>query len=123
MVGHTGNMEATVKGIEFLDKCVERLVKAILPKGGILLITADHGNAEAMFNMQSGQKDKEHTSNPVPFIVVGKEYKGRNFGWQNAVGNDLSLVQPQGILSDVAPTIIKLFNLEKPEEITGMSLI
>jgi 2,3-bisphosphoglycerate-independent phosphoglycerate mutase len=123
MVGHTGDMKATIKAVETLDKCVERLLKQVLSKDGILMLTADHGNAEVMFNMQSGQKDKEHTSNPVPFILAGNEYKGRNFGWQNAVGNDLSLVQPQGILSDVAPTIIKLFNIEKPEEITGISLI
>jgi 2,3-bisphosphoglycerate-independent phosphoglycerate mutase len=123
MVGHTGNMKAAIKGIEALDKCVERLVKIALSKNGIVAITADHGTAEVMFNMQSGQIDKEHTSNPVPFILIGKDYKGKNFGWQNTVGNDLSLVQPQGILSDVAPTILKLLNVEKPEEMTGMSLI
>ncbi len=89
----------------------------------MLLITADHGNAECMFNMQTGMKDKEHTTNPVPFIVVANQYEGQNFGWQDVPGSDLSLVQPQGVLSDIAPTVLKIMNLEKPSEMTGRSLI
>ncbi|MBU4217021.1 2,3-bisphosphoglycerate-independent phosphoglycerate mutase [Patescibacteria group bacterium] len=123
MVGHTGNIAAAIKGVEFLDKCVARVAKAILSKNGVLMITADHGNAEVMFNMQTGQIDKEHTSNPVPFIVVGNEYRGKSFGWKNVAGSDLSLIQPQGILSDIAPTILKVLGLKKPKEMTGMSLM
>ncbi|MCK5416413.1 2,3-bisphosphoglycerate-independent phosphoglycerate mutase [Candidatus Parcubacteria bacterium] len=123
MVGHTGNIKAAVEGIEFLDECVDRVIKNILAKNGVAMITADHGNADVMFDMQTGQINKEHTSNPVPFIIVGKEYIGRNFGWQNVVGNDLSLVQPQGVLSDIAPTILKIMNIEKPTEMTGVSLL
>lgn len=123
MVGHTGNIAAAIKGIEMLDDCIGRVAKAVLAKNGVMLITADHGNADVMFNMQTGQIDKEHSSNPVPFIIIGKDYSGRNFGWQNVVGNDLSLVQPQGILSDVAPTILKIMGIKKPREMTGMSLI
>ncbi len=123
MVGHTGNLEATVKAIEFLDKCMTKLTKAVLSQNGALIYTADHGNSEIMFNMQSGQIDKEHTTNPVPFIIVGKDYSGRNFGWPSAAGNDLSLIQPQGILSDVAPTILKILGLKKPKEMNGSSLI
>lgn len=123
MVGHTGNISAAIKAVEFLDKCVSRVTKAILNKDGVLMITADHGNAEVMFNMQTGQVDKEHTSNPVPFIVIGNEYRGKSFGWKNVAGSDLSLVQPQGILSDIAPTILKVLGLKKPKEMTGMSLM
>ncbi|OGF26151.1 phosphoglycerate mutase (2,3-diphosphoglycerate-independent) [Candidatus Falkowbacteria bacterium RIFOXYB2_FULL_47_14] len=123
MVGHTGNIPAAKKAIETLDDCVDKLVKSVLAKGGAILITADHGNADVMFNMQTGQIDKEHTANPVPFIIVGREFAGRNFGWQNVVGSDLSLIQPQGILSDIAPTILKIMGIEKPPEMTGMSLI
>lgn len=123
MVGHTGNIKAAVKGIEALDDCVEKLVKSILNKEGVVLFVADHGNADVMFNLQTGQIDKEHTTNPVPFIIVGKDYAGRSFGWQNVVGSDLSLIQPQGILSDVAPTILKIMGLKKPLEMTGQSLV
>jgi len=123
MVGHTGNIPATVKGVETLDNCVDKVIKAVEEKGGIVLITADHGNAEIMFNMQTGQIDKEHTSNPVPFIVAGKDFRGKNFGWQDPAGSDLSLVQPQGILSDISPTILKIFGIKKPDSMTGMSLL
>ncbi|KKR21370.1 MAG: 2,3-bisphosphoglycerate-independent phosphoglycerate mutase [Parcubacteria group bacterium GW2011_GWE2_39_37] len=123
MVGHTGNIQATSLACEAVDKCVGKIVKATLAKEGIVLITADHGNAEAKFNMQTGTISKEHTANPVPFIIIGREYEGRKIGVQDPIGDDLSLVQPQGILSDVAPTVLKILGLEKPEEMTGRSLI
>lgn len=123
MVGHTGNIQAAIKGIEAVDKCLGKVVKAALSKGGAVLITADHGNAEVMFNMQTGQIDKEHTANPVPFIIVGKQFEGHSIGKQDVPGGDLSLVQPQGILSDIAPTILKIMGIAKPEEMTGRSLI
>ncbi len=123
MVGHTGNISAAIEGIEFLDICVGRIVDSVLSKDGVVMITADHGNADVMFNMQTGQIDKEHTSNPVPFIIVGNEYRGRNFGWQDVASEDLSLLQPQGVLSDISPTILKVMNLEKPEAMTGVSLL
>jgi 2,3-bisphosphoglycerate-independent phosphoglycerate mutase len=123
MVGHSGNIEASIKAVEAVDKCLDKIVKSVLAKNGTMIITADHGNAEIMFNMQTGQIDKEHSSNPVPFIIVSNEYIGKTFGWQNAPTADLSLVQPQGILSDVAPTILKILNLKKPKEMLGVSLI
>ena len=123
MVGHTGNLKAAIKAVEFVDKCVGKIVKQVLAKGGLIFITADHGNAESMFNMQTGMIDKEHTSNPVPFIVIGREYQGRSLSKQEAPSNDLSLVQPQGILSDVAPTILNVMNIDKPQEMTGRSLV
>jgi len=123
MVGHTGNLKAAVRAIEFVDKCVGKIVKLVLVKDGLVFITADHGNAENMFNMQTGIIDKEHTSNPVPFIVISKQYEGKTLSKQEAIGGDLSLVQPQGVLSDIAPTILKIMNIDKPEEMTGRSLI
>ncbi len=123
MVGHTGNLQAAVKGIETLDKCINKIVRLVLAKDGVVLVTADHGNAESMFNMQTGMIDKEHTANPVPFILVGKKFEGLALNVSDAPGGDLSLVEPQGILSDVAPTILDLLGLEKPEEMTGRSLI
>lgn len=123
MVGHTGNLKAAIKAIEFVDKCVGRVVKSTLMKDGLVFITADHGNAECMFNMQTGMIDKEHSNNPVPFIVVGKKYEGKSLSKQDAHGGDLSMVQSQGVLSDVAPTILKVMGINKPDEITGRSLI
>ena len=123
MVGHTGNLKATIKAVETIDSCVEKIVSSVLAKDGLALITADHGNAEQMYNMQTGQIDKEHTTNPVPFILVGKNYAGRNIGWPSVAGGDLSVIQPRGILSDIAPTIIKILNLKKPKEMTGISLL
>ncbi len=123
MVGHTGNMEAAIKAIESLDLAVNKIVNSVLAKNGVVIITADHGNAEVMFNMQTGQIDKEHTVNPVPFILVGNDFAGRSIGWLDAVSDDLSTAQPQGILSDVAPTVLKLLNLQKPKEMTGISLL
>lgn len=122
MVGHTGNLNAAISGVEALDKCVGKIVAEVLEKDGVILITADHGNAEIMFNMQTGQVDKEHTTNPVPIVIVGNDFHGKNFGWQEGVSSDLSLCQPQGILADIAPTVLSFFNLKKNEKMTGQSL-
>ena len=107
MVGHSGNFEATVKAIEVLDGCLGRLVDAITSKDGEMLITADHGNAEQMRGEGTGQAHTAHTSNPVPFIYVGeRELKmGEN-----------------GTLADVAPTMLYLLGLQKPNEMNGHTL-
>ncbi|PLX21917.1 2,3-bisphosphoglycerate-independent phosphoglycerate mutase [Candidatus Parcubacteria bacterium] len=123
MVGHTANMDAAIEAVETLDVLVNKIVKATNDKEGVVLITADHGNADIMYDMQAGVKLKEHTSNPVPLLIIGNSFDGKTFGWQSVPGNDLSLVPPQGVLADVAPTILKLLGLEKPEEMSGESLI
>lgn len=123
MVGHTGNLKATIKAVAAVDRCVGKIVKSVLSKSGLLFITADHGNAEVLFNMQTGMIDKEHSANPVPLIIISKEYEGKSLSLPDAPGGDLSLVQPQGMLADVAPTILKVMNLEKPVEMTGRSLV
>lgn len=123
MVGHTGNLNATIKSVETVDKCAGKIVNAVLEKGGVVFITADHGNAEELFNMQTGTIDKEHSSNPVPFLIIGKQFEGKSLSAQDAPGGDLSVVKPQGLLSDVAPTILKAMDIGKPSEMTGRSLI
>ncbi|MFH1255616.1 MAG: 2,3-bisphosphoglycerate-independent phosphoglycerate mutase [bacterium] len=123
MVGHTGNLSATVKAVEMVDKCAGKIANAVLAKGGVAFITADHGNAEELFNMQTGMIDKEHSANPVPFLIVGKSFEGKSLSSVDSPGGDLSLVKPQGLLSDAAPTILKIMGLEKPKEMTGRSLI
>lgn len=107
MVGHTGVYEAAVKACEAVDACIGRVVDALAEVGGECLITADHGNAEQMTNATTGQAHTAHTSEPVPFIYVGRNAK--------AVEN--------GKLSDVAPTILNLMGMEQPGEMTGKPLM
>jgi 2,3-bisphosphoglycerate-independent phosphoglycerate mutase len=110
MVGHSGNIPATVKGCEVVDQCLGQLAKGITEAGGVLLITADHGNAEEMLNLATGATDTEHNANPVPFIVIGTEFKN-------------GLQAPQGILADVAPTLLSLLQIPLPMSMTGRNLI
>lgn len=107
MVGHTGNMGATVKAVEALDICLGRVIGAIEAKGGTALITADHGNAEQMYDPATGEIVTSHTLNPVPLILVG--------------GGDAKL--QSGLLSDIAPTMLDLLGIPQPKEMTGHSLL
>ncbi len=122
MVGHTGKYKATVEAVETVDKCMGQIADIVLPMGGVLAVTADHGNAEEVFNLQTSEIDKEHSTNPVPFILAGRDLKNQ----VAAIGQaetDLSLIPPVGVLADVAPTILKIMNIEQPEEMTGTPLI
>ena len=110
MVGHTGVMEAAVKAVETVDNCVGKLVDRIVEIGGSVIITADHGNAELMLDPTTGKVITSHSVNPVPFIVAGKDYVGKE-------------LLADGRLSDIAPTILDMMGLEQPEEMTGHSLI
>lgn len=107
MVGHTGSLEAAIKAIEKIDDCVRRVVEAVKEQEGVLLITADHGNAEQMIDETTGEPHTAHTTNPVPLILVGKD--------------DVKL--KEGKLADLAPTMLDIMGLEKPQEMTGESLI
>ena len=117
LVGHTGKFKAGIKAVEVLDECAGSLEKAVLESGGVLIVTADHGNVEEMINLETGEIDKEHSVNPVPFWIVGNAYKKEK--------NPLSAapVEPGGILADVAPTILDIMKIKKPEEMTGPSLL
>ena len=106
MVGHTGVFDAAKAAVEAVDTCVGRMVEAILAKGGIALLTADYGNADKMFEAD-GSPFTAHTTNPVPFVVVGKDCKLRE----------------GGVLADIAPTMLELLEVEQPAEMTGKSLI
>ena len=105
MVGHTGVFEAAVKAVETVDQCVARVVKATSDMGGVALITADHGNAEIMLD-EEGKPFTAHTTNPVPFCIVGADVRLRD-----------------GRLADIAPTMLDLMGLNKPEEMDGKTLI
>ena len=107
MVGHTGVVPAAVKAIETVDRCLGEIVDLLIEKGGRALITSDHGNAEMLIDERDGSPVTSHTSNRVPLIFIGdKDAKLR-----------------EGILADLAPTLLELLGLEKPEEMTGKSLI
>lgn len=123
MVGHTGVMKATIKALETIDNCLGQIADATLAKGGVLMITADHGNAEELINFKTGQIDKEHSTNPVPLLIIGKEWEGQQGMGQDALEGDLSLMQPVGLLSDVAPTVLKILGVEIPPEMTSRPLI
>lgn len=118
MVGHTGNLEATVKSVEYIDKCLKEVVTKIEKNGGQAFIVADHGNAEEMINLLTGRVDKEHNVYPVPFIGVGLEGSSKgNFDYKA-----LALSQPSGTIADVAPTILDGFGIEIPKNMTGRGL-
>lgn len=123
MVGHTGNLEATIAGCEAADKCLGEVVNHTLAAGGVTLMTADHGNAEEVLNLQTGEMDKEHSTNPVPFIIIGKDFQGQAGPGGDPPEGDLSLLPPVGILADVAPTVLKLMGVDQPPEMTGTPLI
>ncbi|HOU75663.1 MAG TPA: 2,3-bisphosphoglycerate-independent phosphoglycerate mutase [Candidatus Dojkabacteria bacterium] len=108
MVGHTGNISATIKAIEYVDYCVGQLVKAMLARGGIVMITADHGNAEEMKNIQTGEMDTEHSIFPVPFMIVGDGFA--------------PITLPIGKLADFAPTALGLLNIPVPISMGGVNL-
>jgi len=120
MVGHTGNLTAGIQAVEFLDGCLKKIMDACLMADAALIITADHGNIEQMINPKTGDIDKDHTTNPVPFLLVANELKFPKS--LNRKYSFLSTRVPAGVISDIAPTVLELFGLPKPLEMTGVSL-
>lgn len=110
MVGHTGVLQAAIKAVQTVDKCVGEVVSAVLKKQGIILITSDHGNAEEMIDAKAQGPHTYHTTNPVPFILVDEEYKDRK-------------LRSGGKLCDITPTMLDLIGLSKPAEMEGTSLL
>jgi len=118
MVGHTGDIQAAIKATQTLDGLLGQIIDLALKQNWVSLITADHGNAEKMVNLRTGEIDKEHTTNPVPFIIVDKNKENKN-----PLPIELQSMTPLGVLADVAPTILKIMGLPKPPEMTGTTLI
>jgi len=112
MIGHTGNEKAVIKAIEIVDKCLAKIYKAILKRNGTIIITADHGNAEEMVNLKSGEIDTEHSTALVPFLIGNKN-----------INKSLCQLRKEGVLGDIAPTILDLLKIKKPKEMTGKSLL
>lgn len=111
MVAHTGNLEATIKACEVLDDVVGQIAKEVFHRGGVVFITADHGNAEELISNSTGEKDTEHSIYPVPLIIIGQQFMNK------------PVMLPTGILADVAPTMLKVMGIPKPETMTGRALI
>jgi len=123
MVGHTGNHQATIKACEAVDKALGMIADAVLAVNGAMVITADHGNAEEVKNLITGEMDKEHSTNPVPCLIVAKALEGLRAPSGDVIGGDLSLNPPVGMLADIAPTVLKLLGLEQPKDMTGQPLV
>jgi len=111
MVGHTGDLKAGIKAVKFVDRCVGEIINLILKKDGLVIITADHGNIEEMIYPKTGEVSTSHSKNLVPFIIVSPKSKVQ------------SPKLKEGILGDVAPTLLELMKIKKPREMTGESLI
>lgn len=107
MVGHSGNLAAAIKAIETLDTCIGRVVNAMQSIGGEVIITADHGNAETMFDVENNQPHTQHTLNKVPLIYIGRN----------------ATLSANGALSDLAPTLLTMMGVAQPSEMTGKNII
>lgn len=116
MLGHTGNFVAAEKGIEVLDSALNEVIQAVRKSGSQCVITADHGNAEQMFNLKTGEVDSEHSVYPVPFILIASPAQYRRWKVKTAK-------MRSGKLADVAPTLLKMMGIPKPKEMTGRSYI
>lgn len=108
MVGHTGKLEAAIKAVETVDECLGRIHKALAPRGGAWIITADHGNAETMIDPATGGPHTYHTTNPVPFVLLSEDNGAR--------------LRPGGSLRDVSPTLLEILGIPAPKEMTGRDL-
>jgi 2,3-bisphosphoglycerate-independent phosphoglycerate mutase len=109
MVGHTGKLDKTIEACQYVDTCLGWITKAMRTAKGTTLITADHGNAELMIDMKTGEPHTAHTTNPVPFHLINEDVIGVK-------------LREDGALEDVAPTMLGLLGLEKPEEMSGRDL-
>ena len=109
MVGHSGKLEPTMKAVRVVDECLGLLGAACARNGWVMAVSADHGNAEQMVDLETGEPMTSHTLNPVPFYLVHPEFRGQR-------------LRP-GILADIAPTLLKVMGLPQPEAMTGKALV
>lgn len=121
MVGHTGNYQACVKAVEALDGALKRIFERVALGNGVMIVTADHGNIELKRNPMTGEKLTEHSLNPVPFFIIGKEFRLKNEASDEEI--DKKKKEVNGILTDIAPTILEILGLKKSQEMTGKSLL
>lgn len=118
-----GDFKETVNNLEQIDKLLAKIVSSVLNKNGRIIITSPYGNAERTKDLATDWADKSPTNNNVPFLLIGNEYKGKTIGLADPLDGDLSVLAPAGTLADFAPTVLSLLNLDKPNSMTGKSLI
>lgn len=123
LAAQSRNPELTKRIIKFLDKKIGLLVDAVLKQGGVLVFTSAYGHAESLINPNSELFETAPSRNPVPCFIIGKEFEGKTFGLPDAISDDLSLMEVVGGLDRVAPTILKILDIKRPEEMTAHSLI
>lgn len=119
MLGHAGDFNAAVKAVEIIDEKIGQVIETVLKINGILIITADHGNADEEVDLLSGAPHTEHSANPVPFYLIGNDFKRE----KSQEDVEVEKLEIGGILADVAPTILELMELPQPPEMTGKSLL
>lgn len=121
MVGHTGNLDASKKAVQYVDEMLKKIVETVLQIDAVMIITGDHGNIEQMIDSRTGQVNKDHSTNPVPFLLIANQFKfahGKEGGYLS-----LSAKVPGGIISDIAPTVLELLGIPRPKEMTSVSLL
>lgn len=121
MVGHTGSKEACLKAIAAVDKNLALIFEAVLKQDACLVITSDHGNIEEIIDVRSGTPDTEHSLNPVPFILAGHGFARKAVRTKGY--SELAPLMPEGVLSDVGPTVLELLDIPKPPDMTARSLL
>ncbi len=120
MVGHSGNYDKSVEAVEFLDICIKRAITSLLENGYSVILTADHGNCDEMIDLKNNKPSKEHSLNPVPFILIRENVDNSQIGQAKTL--EFFSKEPIGVLADVAPTILEIFEIESPVEFSGISL-
>jgi len=123
LIAAGGDFAAVAKAAETLDKNLKTILAAAEAKNAVVIISASHGNAEHMRDMAADRPDAGRTGNPLPFLIIGRDFKGKTIGLADPLNSDLSLLAPAGTLADVAPTILRIMGREVPPEMTGKSLL
>ncbi len=123
LVALSGDLEAVQKAVELVDASLEKIVNEVLDKKGVIIVSSAGGNVERIKNLATDLSDRELTNNPVPIIIIGAEYKSRTIGLDDPLNNDLSTLKPVGNLADLAPTILRIMNIQQSAEMPGENLI
>lgn len=118
-----GNFEETISKVEKTSLALKKISQAVLEENGVMIVLGSFGVAEDVFNINTKIPNLKKTNNPVPFLIIGKDFQGKTIGLEEAPNNDLSLINTQGDFSDIAPTILKIMNFDVPSEMTGESFV
>ncbi len=118
-----GNFEETILNVEKTSTALKKISQAVLEENGVMIILGSFGVAENVFNLNTRIPNLRKTKNPVPLLIIGKDFQGKTIGLEEAPNNDLSLIKSQGDFSDIAPTILKIMDFKIPPEMTGESFV